>query len=73
MANHIHHLNDVCLHLCSRVCVCEQAQTASQGARSYQARSVLFAELNQGLLACLTLAWIWEVTFSVMLILGGLP
>lgn len=61
----------VCIYV--PVSVCEQAQTASQGARSYQARSVLFAELNQGLLACLTLAWIWEVTFSVMLILGGLP
>lgn len=73
MANRIHHLNDVCLHLRSRVCVCEQARTVSQGARSYQARSVLFAELNQGLSACLKLAWIWDVTFSVMLILGGLP
>ena len=59
MTNSIHHLNYVCLPLRACVSVCKHAVTASQ-LGPIKSRSVLFAEPNQGLLACLTLIWVWD-------------
>ena len=48
LADSIHHLNYVCLHLHGRICVCQQAQTASQGTKLYQAQECLLGRDESG-------------------------
>lgn len=48
LADSIHHLYYVCLHLYGCICMCQQAQTASQGAKPYQAQESLLARDESG-------------------------